>query len=400
MQQYSYKALNLSGNEIEGQETAPSIRDLRARLENKNLILVRATKSNAPKLQLSWKNRVKIDDLAFFNRELTVLLRAGIPVPEALDLLKDRPNQPKLSAILARVLEDLRNGAALSEALAATPEVFDKTYVAMITVGERSGTLVQNLERIQSDFEFHRKISKQVSKAMTYPLFLLFALVCALSFLFLFVLPNFVAMYKDFNAELPWATKLLMGMTSNIHYILFGALFLIGSLIFAHRKIYSWETGQLFIDELALKFPVIGSFKRAQATAQTARILATLLASGMPLSNAISTAAESQQNSSYADKLRAVRDDVNNGNPFHRALARQNLFPEMSLKITEAGEMAGNLDEMLVEVARFHEEELENELTKLMSLIEPTLILFIGILIGGIIIAMYLPIFSITDVIK
>ena len=400
MKKFAYKGVTFEGKTISGVNTAPSKNSLKAELEQNNLIVLDISENTKSKTLKTSFRSIKLDDLISFNRELTVLLHAGISVPRALEILKKRDSNKRLQAIIGQLHQDVQQGQALSAACEKCDDLFDKSHIAMIAIGEKSGTLDQNLEHIQNSLAFRKKISSQIKKAMTYPLFLLFTLALALAFLFIVVMPNFISMYDDFGAQLPQATRILIFITHHIHFVTLGLVGLAMGTIFAFKYLYTTPTGKTALDTFTLSLPLIGGFIKAKAVAVTSRMLSTLLKAGVPLVSALEITATSQANHKIAEQLHTVRQDVIAGEALHTALESHALFPDISIKIIEAGEYAGCLDDMLNEIANFHEEKLEKQLSTLTSLIEPGLILLVGLLIGSVIVAMYLPIFSISDVIQ
>ena len=396
---YSYTALTEAGVRVTGEGVATSAQELTQELTGKGLLIQRIQKRRAG-LKLFHRERVKPEEFLLFNQEFTALLRAGLTIPEALQLAANRPDNPGLGKVLQRVLEDVRGGTVLSEACARHREVFDALYVSALKTGEKTGDLPNVLARYQ-DYLRHRVVlRKKISQALAYPTFLLIALGVILAILFAFVMPRFVAMYADFGARLPWATQLLINMVEHMPVIAPAVALLAVGAWFGWRAWTATEPGRMAVDRLKERIPYIGGINRIAAVAQLARSISTLLAGGTPLVEAMRTVQESMTNRAYSARLVRATQQVTEGGSLATAVREAQLMPETAIKLVEVGETSGKLDAMLAEVAQFYEEALDHRLTRLMAMIEPLLMLLMGILVGGTIITMYLPIFNMADVIK
>lgn len=396
---FSYRALTLTGEARQGQEAADTLDHLRDLLAARDLVLKSARAARAAG-GLTLSRRIPLKHLSGFNRQFVVLLQAGVTIPQALSILMARPRQPRLEAGLRQALDDVRRGLSLSQALDRQSELFEAPYRAVIATGERAGALADGLERYQADIDLRLRIGAQVTKAMIYPVILLLTLAAVLVFLFLAVIPNFVAMYADLGSDLPLPTRVLIAVADNFHVIALSLLVAVVAVVVADRTWTATPHGAAARDAAMLKLPVIGPFRRAEASAQTTRVLATLIASGTPVSGAISVAAGSVGDRAFAIALARAGVALRDGRSLSDALAAEQLLPPESLKMLGAGEASGSLPRMLADIARYHESELESGLTRLTGLAEPLLILFAGLVVGAIIVAMYLPIFSLTELIK
>lgn len=397
---YVYKALTSSGSSVTGELAAHSSDELRHLLANKGMMMQSARQVRLRGWQLLPQRSVKRQELLLFNQEFIALIRAGIPIPAILELLEQRPGQPVLQRVIARVLEDVRKGVPLSQACAEHPEVFDSLYLTSLKMGEQSGKLGEALQRYQHYLKLRIAIQKKVQQAMAYPTFLLITLVAAMVVLFTFVLPRFVSIYADFDARLPAPTRVLMHIVNHSYIYL---PLLLGGVLLAYAAYRFWianDAGKLQRDKMILRLPLYRHVIKMHSAGQIARMLATLLNGGMPLVEAMATTAESVNNRVYARGIWQARKQVTEGVPLHQAVEPLALFEPTTLKIIQAGETAGNLGEMLAEVADYQEGILEHQLSRLMAFIEPALLLVMLVFIGGIIIAMYLPIFSLAEVVK
>lgn len=399
MPRYTYTALSQTGLAMRGEEVAGSAQELAQQLADRGLFVQKIASQSAG-WRLFRRDTAKPEDFLLFNHEFIALIRAGLTIPDALALVADRPDNPRFTQLLRRVFEDVRGGTALSEACARHPEVFDSLYISALRTGEKTGDLRAVLARYQDYLRHRVALRKKVSRALAYPLFLLVALALILAVLFTFVLPRFVAMYADFGAQLPWATQVLLGLVQNLPIVVIATVGLGTACWFAWRRFSGTAAGRLAIDRFKERIPYIGAIQREVAVAQLARSLGALLAGGTPLVEALRTVQGAISNRSYAERLKRATDLVSQGNGLAKAMREQTLMPQTAAKMIEVGEASGNLDNMLSEVAGFYEESLDNRLARLMTLIEPVLMLLMGVLIGGIIIVMYLPIFNMADIIR
>lgn len=397
---YTYRALSPKGASVDGQLAAHSLEKLRADLLGQDLILQSAREKRSVTLALFNRYSLNSQHFYLFNQELIALLRAGIAIPAILELLSDRPEQLGMQQVLRHILSDVREGSSLSKACSQFPDVFDGMFLSSLKIGEKTGDLVPVLKRYQEFLRLKISLTKKIQQAMAYPVFLMLTMVVILFVLFSFVLPRFVAMYTNFDAALPAPTSLLINLIEH-SYIYIPAVIVFSVLAYlVYRFKFTQGRGRLLRDKFLLKLPLAGSVMKLHIASQVSRTLATLIASGMTLVETISTTADSINNQFYALKLHQLKSEIQAGESFSRGLEGVQLFPPTSIKMIQAAEMSGELESMLTEVALYHEETLEYSLTRLMSFIEPLLILLMGVFIGGIILVMYLPIFSVADIIK
>jgi type II secretory pathway component PulF len=393
---FSYKALTLAGETAQGVETAESLDQLREMLAARDMVL----KSGRATSGSSSLRRPPLRHIANFNREMTVLLRAGISIPESLSLLSVRPGQPKLEKALQLVAAEVKRGGSLSDAMGKAPAVFDAPYRALVATGETAGALPVCLERYQDYVDLRQKTRGQVSKAMIYPAALMLTLSAVLTFLFIAVIPNFVSMYQELGSSLPAPTKILIAAQESFPFIAIGAVAGIAGLWLLDRLWTATPQGAIARDKALLAVPVFGHFRRASAAAATARMLSILISSGATVPKALAVAGTSVDDRHFASVLARANQAVKEGKPLGKALAEIGLFRPMALKMIEAGEASASLDKMLAAVAAQQDEELSNSLARLTNMMEPAVLLIAGFLVGGVVIAMYLPIFTLTDLIR
>lgn len=394
---YAYVAIAENGVTVSGERVAPSESVLRDELGGRGLLVQRVRARRRAGLGA---RRVRPEEFALFNQEFTALLRAGLTVPDALALASNRGDSPALGKVLARVHEDVREGVALSQACARHPEAFDGLYLAALRTGEKTGDFAVVLKRYQEHLRHRVALRKKISQALAYPLFLLIALAVILVVLFTFVMPSFISMYADVGASLPLPTRVLLGMVEQLPLVLPALAGVALLAVWGWRTWLSTDEGRRQRDRLRERLPYVGELARTAIAAQLARALATLLAGGTPLVEALRTAAGSVSNRLYLDRLEQATQRVTEGTSLAQAVRETALLPAMAARMIEVGEASGGLDAMLGEVAQFYEELLDTRLARVMTLIEPLLMLLMGVLVGGIIIVMYLPVFHMADVIK
>lgn len=395
---FAYVALAENGATLTGESVAESEEALRTELSRRGLLVRRVrAKRSAWGLQ---STRVRPEEFALFNQEFVALVRAGLTVPDALALAAERPDSPALGRILARVTEDVGNGVGLAQACARHPEAFDRLYLAALRTGEKTGDFAPGLARYQDYLRHRVRLRRKVAQALAYPLFLLIALTVILAVLFVFVMPRFAAMYDDMGSALPFPTRVLISMVEYLYVVGPAIAALAVAAVWGWRAFLSTDAGRRRVDGLRERLPYAGELARISNCAQLARSLATLLAGGTPLVEALRTAAGSITNRLYLDRLEACTKRVIEGSSLAQAVRASALMPQMAVRLIEVGEASGKLDAMLAEAAQFFEEMLDTRLARVMTLVEPLLMLVMGILVGGIIIVMYLPVFQMADIIK
>jgi type IV pilus assembly protein PilC len=394
---FAYVALAENGATVSGEGVADSEHALREELGGRGLLVQQVKARRAAGLGTK---RVRPEEFALFNQEFMALVRAGLTVPDALGLAAQRGDSPRLARVLARVHADVKEGVSLSEACARHPEAFDRLYLAALRTGEKTGDFAAVLARYQGYLRHSVALRKKVGQALAYPVFLLVALAVILALLFAFVMPRFVAMYADVGAALPLPTRLLLGVVEHLHI---AAPALVGAVLAAAwgwRRWLATDAGRRQRDRLLERLPYAGELARTAAAAQLARTLGTLLGGGTPLVEALRSASGSIGSRLYLDRLESATRQVTEGSSLAQAVRATALMPPMAARMIEVGEASGGLDAMLGEIAQFYEELLDTRLSRVMALVEPLLMLLMGVVVGGIIIVMYLPVFHMADVIR
>ena len=396
MPSFHYRAARPDGTIVETDAEGETPRAIRSQLEAQGLLVLDLNGSGT-RPSIAWASRQRSlppRDFLVFNQEFLALVKAGLPMLRCFDLLTDRLEQGGFQQTLRAVRESIRGGTAISEAMAMHPTYFPELYRASLRAGEQAGNLPEVLKRYIDYLKMLIGVREKVVKATIYPLFLLgFGLLVTFGLLF-FVLPSFAEVYQDSRVELPWATQLLIDITNSASQWIVGILIVLG---IAGAWIYWWRStpqGQWRIHWLFLHAPVLGPLFLKNQVIHLVRTLSTILGGGIPLMSALQVTAQSMPNKVFAKALDGVINHVREGTSLSAALKKENFLPNLTLEMIEVGETTGALETMLFDVAEFHEGELDFQLSRMMTWIEPIFIILIGVILGGVVIALYLPIFQ------
>lgn len=390
-----------NGEIVEGVYDAENESRLRHDLEEKGLyVLALQPKHAVAGLAIRLPQRVAISTREFlvFNQELATLLKAGMPLVQSLDLLKRRVETPTFRRVLDDIHERVRSGTALSDAFAAHGALFPSVYVASLVAGERSGSLDAVLRRFVDYTKIVNTVKRKTISALVYPAILVSLSLVLVGIIVLRVVPSFSDFYQSFGADLPLVTRVIVTVSDAIRNEFVIILIV---LVAAIAGFIMWlrQPGQKArFDHLILGIPMLGDVARKFATSQMARTLATLLGGGLPLVNALDIATKSIGNEYIAQQLGVVTDRVKEGASFSSSLEARGVFPEVAVKMAEVGESTGALQEMLNTVADFYDEEISTNMERFVTIIEPTLLVIMGIVIAGLLLALYAPLFQLSSV--
>jgi len=334
-------------------------------------------------------------DIAIFARQLSTMIQAGVPLVQSFDIIGKGHENPSMQALLLGIKSDIEGGDTLAEALKKRPANFDELFCNLVEAGEHAGVLETLLDKIATYKEKTESMKKKIKKALTYPIAVIVVAVIVTAILLLFVVPVFEDLFKSFGADLPAFTRMVIDMSEWLQEWWWIALsIIVGSgYVFSYFKKRSRPFNH-FLDRLLLKLPVVGLIMNKSAIARFARTLSTMSAAGVPLVDALLSVAGSCGNIIYSDAVLKMREDVSVGQRLQFAMQQVNLFPHMVQQMVAIGEESGSIDAMLAKVADFYEEEVDNLVDNLSSLMEPIIMVILGILVGGLIVAMYLPIFK------
>ncbi len=345
------------------------------------------------------RRNVPMREFLVFNQELATLLKAGMPLVQSLDILRSRVDHPTFRPVLDEVYEKVRAGTALSDAFSAHGAMFPPAYGASLLAGEKSGSLDGVLRRYVSYMKLIGGVKRRTMAALIYPAVLVVVAMVVVAIIVLKVIPEFAAFYDSFGAELPLVTRIIV---TSATFARTHILLLTGAAILIGAAGWSWvrQAGQrAIVDRSILRVPWAGSTVRRFATSQLARTLSTLLGGGLPLVNAIDIASRSMGNRFLSAEMREVGQRVREGEAFSAAVAARGQFPDVFVKMAEVGESTGALQEMMVSLADFYDEEIEAELGRFVSLVEPVLLIIMGLVIASLLLALYMPLFQLTSVV-
>ena len=388
-----------AGQVIEGIYVAPSEAHLRRELEDKGLHVLTLTPRGGVQGFSIGRRKIRRDEFLIFNQELATLLKAGMPLVQSLDILRQRLTNPVFKAVLDDVHEKVRGGSALSDAFGAHADLFPGVYTASLVAGERSGSLDQVLRRYVSYSKVLDTVRKKTLSAMLYPAILSALAITLVAIIVIKVVPAFSGFYASFDQELPLITRIIVAISDVVRSnLLLLTLALIGGLV----AFFSWvrQPGQRArFDRVVLHLPFVGPIAHKFATSQIARTLAALVGGGIPLVNALDTAATSTGNRFLGSELRIVAEKVREGKGFAATLLERGVMPDVAIKMVEVGESTGALQEMLTSLADFYDEDVETEVSRFVTLVEPTMLVFMGVVIAGVVLALYMPLFQLSTVV-
>jgi len=390
-----------NGEIVEGVYIAETEARLRHELEDKGLFVLSLQPKHAiagVSLHMPQRKAISTREFLVFNQELATLLKAGMPLVQSLDLLKRRVTAPAFRLVLDDVHEKVRSGTALSDAFAAHGSLFPSVYTASLLAGERSGNLDAVLRRFVEYTKIIATVKRKTVSALVYPAILVSLAIVLVSIIVLKVVPAFADFYGTFGAQLPLSTRVILAISDFLRSQFVLILAAIGVAIVATLSWVRQPGQQARFDHLLLRLPMLGQVARKFATSQMARTLATLLGGGLPLVNALEIAARSVGNRYMAAQLDIVSLRVREGQSFAAALDARHVFPEVAVKMAEVGESTGALQEMLNTVADFYDEEIATTMERFITLVEPVLLVFMGLVIAGLLLALYMPLFQLSSV--
>lgn len=347
-----------------------------------------------------FSKKVKIKDLTVFARQFATMINSGVSITRALGILTEQTTNPTLREVINQVRKDVESGLSLSEALGKQSKIFPPIFVNMVKAGEAGGVLDEVLLRLADHYEREANLRSRVKSALTYPVAVfVFSLIIAFVMI-TFIVPVFMNMFESLGGELPAATQMLVNLSNFIRsrwYILFGSLF---ALYYGFKIFKSRPRGRYIVDSIKLKLPVFGKLTQKMALAKFSRTLATLISSGVPILQALDIVADTAGNAVITAAIRESRSSIKEGESIAKPLSRSPVFPPMVVQMISVGEETGSLDNMLKKIADFYDEEVTATVDSLTSLLEPVLMIFMGIMIGGIVISLYLPMFQVISVLN
>jgi type IV pilus assembly protein PilC len=395
--QFIWEGKDKRGHKIRGKALAANEAALRADLRRQG---VAATRVKTQSRAFRSGGKVNNEDIAVFSRQLATMMSAGIPMVQAFEIIGNGHEKPAMQRLVLDIKTNIEGGSTLHESLAKHPLYFDDLFVNLVEAGEQAGALETLLDKIATYKEKTEALKKKIKKALFYPAAVLVVAVVVSVILLIFVIPQFEELFKGFGADLPAFTQMVVNLSRFVQHQGWWMLVLIGASFYAffYFKKRSRKM-QLALDRIMLKFPIIGPILQKSAIARFARTLSTMFAAGVPLVEAMSSVAGATGNIVYEEAVLRMKDEVATGQRLQRAMENVGLFPNMVVQMIAVGEESGSLDTMSGKVAEFYEAEVDNAVDSMSSLLEPLIMAVLGVLVGGMVIAMYLPIFKLGAVV-
>lgn len=398
LESYIWEGKDRKGNKSKGELTGSTLALVKAQLRKQGIIPDKVKKK--PKPLFGGSKKVTPFDIAMLTRQLATMMKAGVPLVQSFDIVSDGLENKGLQELVMSIRNDIASGNSFAASLQKHPKYFDNLYCNLVDSGEKAGALEQMLDRIALYLEKTELLKKKVKKAMTYPIAVVVVAIVVTAILLIKVVPQFESLFQGFGAELPVFTQMVVRLSEWLQAWWFIVLLGIASVIFlfkeANRRSQKFSD---FVDKYVLKLPVVGEILDKSAVAKFGRVLSTTFAAGVPLVDALDSVAGATGNAVYRDAIDRIKNDVSSGTQLQASMRQQDVFPVMAVQLTAIGEESGNLDEMLEKVAVHYEAVVDDMVDNLTALMEPMIMAVLGVLVGGLIIAMYLPIFQMGAVV-
>ncbi|MCP4698292.1 MAG: type II secretion system F family protein [Gammaproteobacteria bacterium] len=398
---FLWEGKNKAGTVSKGEMTAASETTVRALLRRQQINPTKVKKRTAPLLSIGGEGQpVTAGDIALFARQLATMMSSGVPLVQAFEIVGRGHEKKSMERLILSIKSDVEGGSTLAEALRKNPQHFDALFCNLVEAGEQAGILEDLLHKIATYKEKTESMKKKIKKALTYPIAIIIVAFVITAILMIFVVPVFADMFRDFGAELPGLTQFIVTLSDafvDYWYIIFGC---VGGFVFVFLEIKKRSVKfQHILQRLSLKLPVFGELLTKSAISRFARTLSTMFAAGTPLVEALVSVAGATGNIVFYEATMKVRDDVSSGTQLNVSMKTTGIFPNMVVQMVTIGEEAGSIDAMLGKVADYYEEEVDNLVDAMSSLIEPVIMAFLGVVIGGLVVGMYLPIFKMGQVV-
>jgi type IV pilus assembly protein PilC len=400
---FEYTARNSANGQIQkGQVEVKSREEVSAYLRKNKMMLV-SVREAPKKMTLGGgmgKARVKIRDIVIFTRQFATMINAGLPLVQSLTILADQTENKTLKEVTKAVVHDVESGNTLADAFAKHPNAFTSLYVNMVAAGEAGGILDTILIRLATFLEKSDALIRKVKGAMIYPAVIFSVAIIAIAVLLIFVIPTFQSMFASVNMELPLPTRFVIGLSNLLIGYWWAFIATIAGTVYALKKYYATTGGQRRIDGIMLRAPVLGDILRKSAVSRFTRTLGTLISSGVSILDGLEITAKTAGNMVVHDAVMESRQSIAGGETISAPLAKSQVFPPMVISMIAVGEQTGGLDEMLTKIADFYDEEVDVAVSSLLSLMEPVMIVVLGVIVGGMVVAMYLPIFDMMNAVQ
>jgi type IV pilus assembly protein PilC len=397
MAQYNYKAMDKSGKNKKGVIEANNEDKAREKLKNEGYIVKEIKEQGVSKKKLGGK--VKDKDLAVFCKQFVSILNAGVTIIAALEMLSEQMENKALQAALRECQAYVQKGGTLADSFKANPKVFPSIMVNMVAAGEMSGSLEIAFERLTQHFENGNKLKSKIKSAMTYPIVILVIVTAVVIVLLCTVIPQFETMFNDLGSELPKATQMLIDFSHFLTEKWYAVVLIVAAVVIGIKAVKKTEPGELLFAKMALNIPVFGPLNIKSAAATFSRTLSTLMAAGIPLIDAIEQVAKMQSNKIIREGLMNCKNQVAKGVPLSKPIKDMEIFPVMLPQMIKIGEETGNIEDMVDKVAEYYEMEVDDATNALTSMMEPIIIVIMGVVVGGIVLCIYSPMLNMYDAI-
>jgi type IV pilus assembly protein PilC len=394
---FSWEGTDRTGKKVKGKVVATSEAAVRTELRRQGVVATRVRKQS---MLFRKRGRVTPAEIAIFSRQLATMMTAGIPLVQSFDIVGAGHENPAMQKLILAIKSDVEGGTSLADALAKHPLHFDDLFVNLVSAGEQAGALETLLDKIATYKEKTEAIKKKIKKALFYPAAVVVVAIVVTTILMIYVIPEFESLFQGFGADLPAFTRMVIDISKYLRstgwVLLIAVVGGIAGFLYAKKRN---RAVQHFVDRTMLKLPILGPILHKSAIARYARTLATTFAAGVPLVEALGSVAGATGNILYENAVLKMRDEVATGQRLQRAMENTDMFPNMVNQMIAVGEESGSLDAMASKVADFYEEEVDNAVDSMSSLLEPLIMAILGVLVGGLVIAMYLPIFKMGSVV-
>jgi type IV pilus assembly protein PilC len=401
MPTFAFSGRTRTGENVTGERVADTMDAVVSMLRREQVLVtkvtpVKAKGEAAPKKGKLGKSATP-KSLAIFTRQFSVMIDAGLPLVQCLEILGTQEEDANFAATILQTRADVENGQSLADAMRKHPKTFDALFVNMVAAGEAGGILDTILKRLATYIEKAVKLKAQVKSAMVYPVAVIVIAGLVVGVILWKVIPTFAAMFASLGAELPFPTRFVIGLSNGLVRYGWIGFIVVGALGWAFKNYYATEKGRRVVDGTILKLPILGMIMRKIAVARFCRTLSTLISSGVPILDGLDITARTSGNAVVEDAILATRKSIEGGDTISAPLRETEVFPPMVVQMIGVGEATGALDTMLSKIADFYEEEVDTAVAGMLTLLEPIMIAFLGVIVGGIVIAMYLPIFDLIS---
>ena len=397
---FAWEGTDRKGNRIKGETRAATVALARADLRRQGITPLKLKKKSSS-IFTERKKKITSKDITVFSRQLATMMSAGVPMVQAFDIVGKGHNNPSMQELILSIKADVEGGTALAASLRKQPLYFDDLFCNLVDAGEQAGVLETLLDKIATYKEKTESLKGKIKKALFYPTAVIVVAIIIVAIIMIFVIPQFKDLFSSFGADLPAFTLFVVGMSDFVAGWWWAILIGVAGAVFAASNV--WKRSPRFretVDRILLKVPVIGAILHKAALARFCRTTSTMFAAGVPLVEALQSVAGATGSTVYEKAVLVMRDDVATGQSLQLAMRQQGLFPHMVIQMVSIGEESGALDDMLAKVADFYEEEVDNAVDALSSLLEPMIMVILGTVIGGLVVALYLPIFQLGSVVS